>query len=57
MNVLHHPVKVCAAFGLEREGLEKQIHQERLTTTNTAPDVEARHDFAGSAEQSKQSAT
>ena len=43
VHVLHDAMEVRAAFSLERQRLEKEIHQEGLAAADAAPDIKARY--------------
>ena len=43
MHLLHDPMKVDAALGVDRERLEEQVHEKRLAATHATPDIQPSH--------------
>ena len=50
MDALHEAMKVDTALGINRQPVEKQIHQEGLAATDTAPQVQTAHRLGSRAE-------
>jgi hypothetical protein len=43
MHLLHDPMKVDAALGVDCERLEEQVHEKRLAATHATPDIQTAH--------------